>query len=116
MAKSPNKYKILRGGSGISRVIATIFSIIELILVFRLILKLLGASAGNGLVQGLYDITQPFIGLFEGIFATMNTNIFGIIGVFEPATVIAVVVFSFLEWVLLRLISGRSGRRFGRNV
>ena len=115
MAKSPNKYKILRGGSGISRVIAIIFSIIELILVFRFILKLLGANAGNGLVQGLYDITQPFIGFFEGIFAAMNTNIFGILGVFEPATVIAVVVFSFLEWALLKLISGRSGRRFGRN-
>ena len=116
MGKPPNKYKILRGGSGISRVIATIFSIIELLLVFRFILKLLGANAVNGLVQGLYDITQPLIGLFEGIFATMNTNIFGILGVFEPATVIAIVVFSFLEWVLLQLISRRSGSRFGRNL
>jgi YGGT family len=116
MGKSPNKYTILRSGSGITRVIATIFSIIEMLLVFRFILKLLGANAENGLIQGLYDITQPLIGLFEGIFATMNTNIFGILGVFEPATVIAVVVFSFLEWALLKLVSGRSGRRFGRNV
>jgi len=116
MGKSPTKYNILRGGSGIPRVIATIFSIIELILVFRFILKLLGANAGNSLVQGLYDITQPMIAVFEGIFATINTNIFGIIGVLEPATVIAVVVISFLEWALLRLISRRSGRRFGRNV
>ena len=116
MGNNPNKYNILRGGSGISRIIATIFSIIELVLAFRFILKLLGANAGNSLVQGLYDITQPFIGLFEGIFATMNTNIFGIHGVFEPATVIAVVVISFIEWALFKLISRRSGSRTVRNV
>jgi len=111
MGKSPNKYNILRGGSGLSRIIATIFSVLELILAFRFILLLLGANAGNGLVHGLYNITQPFISLFEGIFATMNTNIFGIHGVFEPATVIAIVVFSFIEWALFKLISRQSGGR-----
>lgn len=115
MGKPHYKSNILKGGSGISRIIATVFSIIELILVFRFILKLFGANAGNSLVQGLYNITQPIIGLFEGIFTTMNTNILGIIGVFEPATVIAVVVISFLEWALFKLISRRSGSRFSRN-
>jgi len=116
MGNSSNRYNILRGGSGISRIITTIFSIIQLILAFRFILQLLGANAGNTLVQGLYDITQPFVSLFEGIFATMNTNIFGIHGVFEPATVIAVVVISFIEWALFKLISRRSGSRTTRNV
>jgi hypothetical protein len=111
MGKSPNKLNILRGGSGLSRIVATIFSIIELLLAFRFILLLLGANGSNDLVQGLYNITQPLISLFEGIFATMNTNIFGIHGVFEPATVIAIVVFSFIEWALFKLISRRSGSR-----
>jgi hypothetical protein len=42
-----------QGGFGIQRIIAAIFSIIELILAIRFILKLLGASASNGFVQGL---------------------------------------------------------------
>jgi hypothetical protein len=115
MGKSLSKYNALRGGSGIVRIIATIFSIIELILAIRFILKLLGASTGNSLVQGLYNTTQPFVGLFEGIFASMDTNIFGVHGVFEPATVIAVVAIGIIEWVLFRIISRRSGNRVNRS-
>lgn len=114
MGISQKKYKNFRGGSRAQRIIATIFSIAELILAVRFLLELLGANANNSLVQGLYTITQPFVGLFEGIFAAMNTNIFGIQGIFEPATVIAVVVLSLIEWALFRLMSRQSGSNHAR--
>jgi uncharacterized membrane protein YvlD (DUF360 family) len=104
----------------IRRIIAAIFGIIELILAFRLILKLLGANTQNILVQGLYDITQPVVGLFEGIFVTINSNIVGIQGAFEPATIIAIIIISLINWVLFKLISRRTAGRladsgFGAN-
>jgi hypothetical protein len=95
----------------IRRIIAAIFGIFELILAFRFILKLLGANTQNNIVQGLYDITQPVVVLFEGIFATVGTNIAGIHGAFEPATVIAIVIIGLVEWVLFKLISRRTGTR-----
>ena len=111
---SQKKYSKSRGSFGLSRIIATVFGLIELILAFRFILKLLGANENNGLVQGLYVITHPIVGVFEGIFSTINTNIAEIHGVFEPATIIAVVVIGFIEWALLRLISKRSASGLSR--
>lgn len=108
------KFGFQRGSLGIQRIIATVFSIIQLILVVRFVLKILGASGHNSLVQGLYNLTQPCVGLFEGIFKTMNTSIAGIHGVFEPATVIAVVVVSLIEWIIFKLFFNRSGNGFSR--
>ena len=115
-ANSKNKFGFHRGSFGIQQIIATIFSIIELILAFRFILKLLGANATNNIVQGFYDVTQPCVGLFEGIFKTMNTNIAGIHGVFEPATVIAVVVIGLIQWAIFKLFFRQSGSRYNRVV
>jgi len=112
MATSKNRFSIHRGSFGIQRIIATIFSVIELILAIRFILKLLGASASNGFVQGLYNVTQPWVGLFEGIFKTMSTNIAGIHGIFEPATVIAVIVTGLIEWAVFKLFFRQSSSRF----
>ncbi len=109
MDNQENKYSFSRGSFGIQRIIVTLFGIIEFILAFRFVLKLLGADEGNGFVQGVYNITQPVIGLFEGIFSTININIAGMNGVLEPATIIAVVIIGLIEWVLLKLISKRSG-------
>lgn len=114
MDNTQNNRSQSRGGFGIQRIIAVLFGIIELILAFRFVLKLLGANESNGFVQGLYAITQPVVGIFEGIFATINTNIAGIQGVFEPATVIAVVIIGFIEWALLKLISRRTENNYSQ--
>jgi len=44
------------------------FGILETLLAFRLILKLMGASLSSGFVNGIYAITGIFILPFEGIF------------------------------------------------
>lgn len=107
-----NNYSESRGSFGIQRIIATIFGIIELILAIRFVLKLLGASDNNGFVQGLYSITEPAVALFQGIFSAINTNIAGIHGLFEPATIIALLIIGLIEWVLLKLISRRPDRNY----
>ena len=50
------------------RITAIIFIIIEVILGFRLVLKLLGANAENIFVKFIYGVSQVFVGVFQGIF------------------------------------------------
>jgi cellobiose-specific phosphotransferase system component IIC len=96
------------------RFVGIIFGIIEIMLTFRLIFKLLGANAANSFVHGLYSASQFFIGAFEGIFSRVNTGGGATITVFEPATLIAMVVVALLAWVVLKLMTPRNGTRVAR--
>ena len=90
------------------RIVGVLFSAVEIILGIRLILKLLGANAGNSIIKILYDITGVFIKLFEGIFSRVTINEASG-AVFEPATLIAMVVIAVIAWVVLKLITPRTG-------
>ena len=92
------------------RIVSVLFSAVEIILAIRLILKLLGANAGNSIIKVLYDITGIFIKLFEGIFSRVTINEASG-AVFEPATLIAMVVIAVIAWVVLKLMTPRSGSR-----
>lgn len=95
----------------IQRVIGIIFIIIEVILGFRLIFKLLGANAENFFVKLIYDVSQIFVGVFEGIFSTASTEGLETKAVFEPATLIAMVVIAIIAWIILKLIKPRDKRK-----
>jgi len=90
------------------RVLDAIFGIIEIVLLFRLFFKLLGANAANAFVHGIYYITQPFVGLFEGIFSRVATGENNA-AVFEPATFIAIIIVALIAWIVMTLIN--SGTR-----
>ena len=94
------------------RIIYTLFGLISAVLAFRLIFKLLGANPGNVFVRGLYAVTQPVVGIFEGIFSSATINGAESTAVFEPATLIAMVVIALIVWAILKLITPRSGNRF----
>jgi hypothetical protein len=51
----------------VTRVITLLFTVLEVVLLIRLGLKLLGANAQQPLVNGLYAITEPLVRPFEGI-------------------------------------------------
>lgn len=74
------------------RIIVSLFGIIEFVLAFRLVFKLLGANSTNGFVQGLYNVTQPFVGFFENIFARKSLSITETVGVLEPETLLALLI------------------------
>ena len=86
------------------RIISVIFGIIELTLAFRFVFKLMGANSGNAFVQGIYNITHPLVKIFEGIFSrstlsgTENTSIF------EPATLIAMLVIGIIAYIIMKLM------------
>jgi uncharacterized protein YggT (Ycf19 family) len=52
----------------VTRVVTLFFTVIEVLLLLRFALKLLGANATQALVAGLYRITEPLVRPFQGIF------------------------------------------------
>lgn len=51
------------------RVVALIFGVLVTLIAIRIVLLLLGANAGNGIVDGIYSITEPLVAPFRGIFS-----------------------------------------------
>lgn len=90
------------------RIVSVFFSAVEIILGLRFILKLLGASAENSFIKILYGMTGFFVKLFEGIFSWVTIDE-GSGAVFEPATLIAMVVIALIAWGVLKLMTPRTG-------
>ncbi len=89
------------------RVINIIFSLAGIILIFRFVFRLFGANPDNQFVDLLYRITEPYVGIFSGIFAEVEWGN----GVFEPATLIALVVLFIASWLIQSLFAKRTVRR-----
>ncbi len=51
------------------RVVALIFGVLVTLIAIRIVLLLLGANAGNGIVDAIYSITEPLVAPFRGIFS-----------------------------------------------
>lgn len=85
------------------------FGFLEVLLVFRLLLKLAGASITSAFVGLIYGITGVFILPFEGIFRRavttgQETNL-----VLEPAVIVAIIAYAVLAFgsvYLIRILSG----------
>ena len=88
----------------LQRFLVALFCIIEMVLAFRMVFKLLGANAANGFVKGIYFITQWLVGLFEGIFSQTATGV-NSAAIFEPAALIAIIIVALVAWIVLGLIS-----------
>ncbi|MDO8507475.1 MAG: YggT family protein [bacterium] len=99
------------GSQTIAYLIYFLFGALEILLVFRFVLKLLGASLSSGFVSSIYDISRIFILPFEGIFRTGTTQGAETTAVFEPATLVAIIVYAVLAWGIVKLISIFSGER-----
>lgn len=81
-----------------------VLGVIEVLLAFRFIFKFLGANPGSGFVGFLYTVTGIFTAPFSGIFNPFVTGGLVARSVFEPATVIAAMVYAVAAWGLVNLI------------
>ena len=52
----------------VTRVVTLIFTVLEVLVLLRFILKLAGANANQPLVAALYRLTDPLVRPFQGIF------------------------------------------------
>ncbi|HEY8756991.1 MAG TPA: YggT family protein [Candidatus Limnocylindria bacterium] len=89
-----------------SRVITLVFTVVEVLLLIRFVLKLLGANADQALVSLIYGVTDPLIAPFRGIFAQPSGT-----PVVEVATLLAIVFFVLLAALIVAVVRATTGRR-----
>ena len=78
-----------------------IFGVLEGLIAIRFILKALGANPNAGFSSFIYNLTDPFLAPFAGMFGNPTaTN--G--GVFELHTLIAFIVYALVAWVVAKLV------------
>lgn len=97
-----------RVASGWLRMVASLaaiaFAVIEGLLVFRLGFLLAGANPANGFVDFIYDATGGLVSPFDSVFAKRSVD--G--GVFEPAALIAIVVYAAIAALVIALLYAAS--------
>lgn len=87
------------------------FTVLLILLAFRLVLMLTGANPASGFVTMVYGITGVFILPFEGIFSRATSQGLETRAVFEPATLVAMVVYAVLAWGIGKLLQIFSGEK-----
>lgn len=93
---------VARPGSVIARTVYFITSIIEAILIIRLLLALLGANSNNAFASFIYAISWPFVQPFIGLF-TISPNL-GVARL-EIETLMAIIVVALISWVIANFTS-----------
>lgn len=81
------------------RVIATLFGILELLLVLRVLLLALGANSGNALVDGIYNVSDPFVAPFIGVFNINHVHPVGS-STIDIAAIVAIVGYAILALII----------------
>ena len=81
-----------------------ILGALEILLGFRLVLKLMGASVSSAFVSFVYGLSGLFILPFEGIFKRAVSQGIETTSVLEPATIVAVIVYALLAWGVVKLV------------
>lgn len=88
--------------------IMTVTSAIAGLLAVRFLLVVFAANPNNAFTNFIYDITQPLVAPFQGLFG-IDTTIEETGSQLEIETLVAIVVYYLVGWLIVRLIdSARS--------
>jgi uncharacterized protein YggT (Ycf19 family) len=93
-----------------SRVIALVFTVVEVLLLVRFTLKLLGANADQPLASAIYGITEPLVAPFRGMFAQPAGT-----PVVEIATLLSILFFVLVAALIVAVVRAVTGRRGDSN-
>ncbi len=92
---SPSTKPLFRG----TQIVWYILSVLEVLLVFRFLLKLTAANPSAGFTNFIYSLSRPFIAPFAAVFR--RTTVEG--SVFEWSTILAMVVYWIVAAGIIRL-------------
>jgi uncharacterized protein YggT (Ycf19 family) len=84
----------------ISSVIWFAVGILEIGIGLRIAFKLLEANGANGFVNFIYDVTEPFVRPFQGIFTDPTSGT----AVLDTAALMAMVIWALVAWAIVRAI------------
>jgi hypothetical protein len=78
-----------------------LLGVLEVVLGLRFIFRLLGASEASSFITFLYNLSHPFVTIFNGIF---NDQSIGSTGVFEISTLLAMLIYALIAWGIVSLV------------
>ena len=85
----------------VTTLVSVLFGTLEVVLLLRFLFRLLGANPTNNFISWLYSVSHPFVAPFNGIF---NDQTLGSQGVFEASTLVALVIYGLLAWLVVWLL------------
>ena len=86
------------------RIVYWVLALLEILLAFRLLFKLLGANPASPFVSFIYGVSQAFMMPFAGIFRSTAAQGIETQSVLEPATLIAMIVYALIAYGIVKLI------------
>ncbi len=91
-------------------IISIVFGLLESAIGLRFIFQLIGADPSSNFVSWVYNVSSPLVAPFTTIFGQATNTVQGSIphSVFEPATLIALVVYGLIGGILLRVTASHS--------
>ena len=84
-----------------NQIIWYILGLVEVLLIFRVILKALGANSFVGFTSLIYSLTAPLAAPFSGIFGVFTAGN----SIIEWSTIIAGIVYLCVAWGLVYLLN-----------
>ena len=89
----------------VTRLVTLLFTVLEILLLLRFTLKLLGANPQQPLVDGLYRVTEPLVRPFQGIFPQPGG------AAIDLAALLAVVFLFLLAALVVAIVRAITGAR-----
>lgn len=83
-----------------TQIVWYILGLVEVLLAFRFVLKLLGANPAAGFTDLIYTVTAPFAGPFVTVFKTAKVQ--G--STFEWTTLLAMLVYYVVAWGIIKML------------
>jgi hypothetical protein len=88
-----------------TNVIWYLVGFIEIILVFRFVLKLFGGNPSSGFVHLIYNVTGVLTAPFDNVFGVTRQATGDIKSVFEPSILVACLVYALIGWGIVKLLN-----------
>lgn len=92
---------ISAGIYSVTRLLYYMLDIVEVVLAFRFMLRLLGANADTQFVKAVYALSEPLVAPFRGVFSRVAVE--GT--VVEWSSLVAMIVYAIAAYALIRLIT-----------
>lgn len=92
---SPSTKPLYKG----TQIVWYILGVLEALLAFRFVLKLLAANPSAGFSNFIYDVSYPFVAPFLSVFRVSQVE--G--NIFEWTTLLAMLVYWLIAWGIVKL-------------
>jgi hypothetical protein len=90
------------GGEFARRIVVLVFGIVQAVIILRIVFLLLDAREANGLVSGVLDLSQVFVGPFDGILHTNALHAGG--SILDIAAIVALIGWTILEALVIAAV------------